>query len=959
MKDLFARRAGLIINIIYITTVAAILAAPSIGVKLEPDLFVDYRAAAKFPELSVKKIPAFPRRFEAWFNDRFCGRSNYIAMGNLLILRLFRESPNEQVILGSDGFFFLANHQGNKRNSLIWRYFKFGRRQVEANATAFISRLPILKRTPKKVLFMSVPTKHLLYFDKFPPYVKNEVPDPGRFFPTEVMREIIRRRPDAACFFTDLRSDAERIAPTVQLIPPANFHWLPGPYTRLAADVAARRLGLTGEVYVPKREEYRSLKIKSDLSHLVYRKLETDALLTPDAVFAEAGITTVPGAAKIVMPGVAVRSPVMATHSHYTFNSKLPSGRLLLIGDSFTNPLRLDMARYCREVVSVEYSALFNYDPVSAQEDLRQLIARWRPEYIVAISHFDVSLWGDFVADGLPPDDKKPRPLRWGENIFFADLDYYSARTEGVLPPEEQDNWATRKASLELQLPPGAKRHLRLTFAGKPIDTKQTVRIYDRRKRLLKTVLLAEEGQYGVDIPRSCITDDDKLILFFDFPNAGRVERGDARILSFFFRSLKLAPLETRQVLSPGIEVDFNDLDCYVSRTDGFCPPEAPGCWAGRKAFLELKLPRVASRHLRFAFTGRPVNAKQTVRVFDHRKRLLKTISLTEPGQYDVDIPRGSLAPDDKLILFFDFPDAARPEGGDARTLSFFFQSLKFTPLDTRLVLPPGIEVDFNDLDCYVSGTEGFCPPEQLGSWATRQASLELPLPQKANCRLRLSFTGRPVNAKQTVKVYDFRKRLLKAIPLTNPGRYDVDIPRGSLAPGDKLILFFDFPDAARPESGDARTLSFFFQSLKITPVDTRFMLPLGSEVDFNDLNSYISKTEGFCLPERLGTWAGRQSSLELQLTREADRPLRLTFTGRPVNAKQTVKVYDFRKRLLKTIPLAAPGQYGVDIPRGSLTADNRLILFFDFPNACRPDNGDERTLSFFFRLLKLSGAEE
>ena len=405
-------------NIVYIAVVAVILLLPAVRIRLKKELRVENRAAEKFPDLSLKKLPAAPRQFERWFGDRFGGREQYIGLVNDILYHLFHESPCEQLIVGRHGFIFLGSNTGgvDSRDSLINLLFVFDRAKVERAATDFISRLPQVERIPAKVVFLNLMSKHYLNFAELPAAVQKMVPDPGRLFSAEVEKEVIRRRPEAARYFVKLRPEAERAAAKMQLIPPRNYHWIPGPYTHLAADVAARHLGVTGRTYVPKREDYRYTQVRSDLRQFVSRGLKTPALVTEERDFLRLGITTVRGISKI-MPEILPRSPVLEKRVYRSVNPAAPGGKLLLIGNSFTNPLCRDMARYFREVISLEYTAIRLIDKSRGRDALRKLFARWHPEYIVVVSHVNACDFVEFLTDVLPCFASAPERPAGGKGI--------------------------------------------------------------------------------------------------------------------------------------------------------------------------------------------------------------------------------------------------------------------------------------------------------------------------------------------------------------------------------------------------------------------------------------------------------------------------------------------------------------------------------------------------------------
>ena len=177
MKRSLSERVAHLGNIAYLTVLAVIVLLPSLTLDPKRDLTIDNRPAAKWPRLSGEELTAFPRRFELWFGDRFGGRKQYVSWGNFMIYHFLRESPHEQVFLGDGGFVFLGSHDGGKANgnSLVKQLFGFDRNAVSASAARFGSCLEKLKRSPVRVLFMNVPTKHLLYFEKMPAAVRKRI----------------------------------------------------------------------------------------------------------------------------------------------------------------------------------------------------------------------------------------------------------------------------------------------------------------------------------------------------------------------------------------------------------------------------------------------------------------------------------------------------------------------------------------------------------------------------------------------------------------------------------------------------------------------------------------------------------------------------------------------------------------------------------------------------------------
>ncbi|WP_163335900.1 hypothetical protein [Desulfopila sp. IMCC35008] len=71
---------------------------------------VEKRKLAQFPTVgkSLDSIEQFPDEFETYFNDHFGLRDFYISIYNSTFTKLFRTSPNKNVILGREGWLYMA-----------------------------------------------------------------------------------------------------------------------------------------------------------------------------------------------------------------------------------------------------------------------------------------------------------------------------------------------------------------------------------------------------------------------------------------------------------------------------------------------------------------------------------------------------------------------------------------------------------------------------------------------------------------------------------------------------------------------------------------------------------------------------------------------------------------------------------------------------------------------------------
>lgn len=420
MNDRTLNKLHRIGDIVYIALTALFLTLPLVTVNLRREVAVDNRRAADFPKFSTENIEDFPRKLEAWFGDRFGGRRELIGIGNLALLKLFRESPSEQLIPGRDGFIFFASHTGGDagRDALLRDLFVFSDEEIARESERFFVTAELLEKMPFRTSLMTVPTKHLLYFDHMPARARRFAADPDA--PSvrgeEIIEETFRHDPSISReFFIDIFPEAIIAAPAIQLIPPENFHWVEGPYTDLAAILTARHFGVSDDIWLPEAGHYRSVRIKSDLRHFIHPKQKTTALVTADEDFREMGITD-ETRTEAFLPRLTARLGAADGVVFYSANAEAPGGRMLLWGDSFTNPLRRDMARYFREVVSMEYSAVFREDPELAAEYTVGIIEEFRPEFVVIVNHVDAAVYAEEFAKILTEHFAVRGPTADGSN---------------------------------------------------------------------------------------------------------------------------------------------------------------------------------------------------------------------------------------------------------------------------------------------------------------------------------------------------------------------------------------------------------------------------------------------------------------------------------------------------------------------------------------------------------------
>jgi len=383
----------------YVVLIFTFLLIPSLGVRTKKDLRVDNRTAAGFPEVSVSNYRNFAPQFERWLADRFNTRKTYIRAWNYLLLHFFHESPHEQIVLGKDGFIFLAGHAAGKENenSLFRDLLAPDPKVVRETAGGFLELQPTFRQARPQLLFIAVATKHSLNYDKVPEKLRQEFRDNPSGIPvsTKITEVLTQADPQyAAQFFLDLYPEALIANRKLQLIPPKNFHWIPGPYTHLAAHRIAQRFGVTHGEFVLARENYDLRNTDSDLEHFFDFELDN-----PSWVRREKGdpVKQVPFTDKFPLKNCP--KPILK-QIHYAENPGAKGGRLLAIGDSFTPAICPDLARYFSQVTAIDFGAVRRYSPQLAKSFFREIINLYRPEYLVVVSHVGYE-FADVIMDAI------------------------------------------------------------------------------------------------------------------------------------------------------------------------------------------------------------------------------------------------------------------------------------------------------------------------------------------------------------------------------------------------------------------------------------------------------------------------------------------------------------------------------------------------------------------------------
>lgn len=119
------------------------------------------RMLAKFPTAqSVKTASDFSKQFEAWFNDRFLGRNDFIKIYNFIDYKINNKMENEKVFKGKNNWLFykLEHSLENYQNAIL-----FSDIQLKKITTYLNEIQEWCDANSKKFYFVIAPDKNKIY----------------------------------------------------------------------------------------------------------------------------------------------------------------------------------------------------------------------------------------------------------------------------------------------------------------------------------------------------------------------------------------------------------------------------------------------------------------------------------------------------------------------------------------------------------------------------------------------------------------------------------------------------------------------------------------------------------------------------------------------------------------------------------------------------------------------------
>jgi hypothetical protein len=307
---------------------------------------------------SLPEALKYPGQLDAWANDNFGLRTPLLAMHNRMRFALFGQFPTIQVISGKDGRIFLSAHQ--KTDPPYAAIFSaFGYRIDPAPViTGQINQFSALARARGlDAKLMIVPSSPVVHADQLPDWLRARV-DPASIPTLKVLESPhleVAARNNLYFPYKEMRAEAAGM----DVFPKAWFHWM-GDGPRTVAGLTMERFwGADKNQGVPLVTKIEMMP--SDLSHLFPGIKLSSQVRAID--FQASGVEVCMGPTCF---GEALRPTMEKLLQMSTYrNPKAPRGSLVIVSDSFGQPVAGWYSRYYKEVVHVSTNFM---DQLSEQE---------------------------------------------------------------------------------------------------------------------------------------------------------------------------------------------------------------------------------------------------------------------------------------------------------------------------------------------------------------------------------------------------------------------------------------------------------------------------------------------------------------------------------------------------------------------------------------------------------------
>lgn len=119
------------------------------------------REVTEMPKISLEEYAQFPQQYETYFNDNIPWRNQLISLNSGLDLFAFRDSSNEKVLIGKDGWLFFTGGTNPVEQSTGQRLLSEDDLEKIAGQLTLVQRW--VQSRGEKFIFFLAPNKETIY----------------------------------------------------------------------------------------------------------------------------------------------------------------------------------------------------------------------------------------------------------------------------------------------------------------------------------------------------------------------------------------------------------------------------------------------------------------------------------------------------------------------------------------------------------------------------------------------------------------------------------------------------------------------------------------------------------------------------------------------------------------------------------------------------------------------------
>lgn len=162
---------------IWIAVFLVITASPAftyflMGQSIDSENYENRNMAVK-PVLTVENYDSFPNEYETYYNDNIPFRNQLIRFHNSIDYFIFKQSANENVEIGKNGwlFYYVSDTETNPIGQALG-YWHFTPEQLQTIADNLLSTKRVLESQGIEFVLFIAPNKETIYTEELPDYYK-------------------------------------------------------------------------------------------------------------------------------------------------------------------------------------------------------------------------------------------------------------------------------------------------------------------------------------------------------------------------------------------------------------------------------------------------------------------------------------------------------------------------------------------------------------------------------------------------------------------------------------------------------------------------------------------------------------------------------------------------------------------------------------------------------------------